>query len=249
MAAAGFDGEDALLFDAVKAVGLELCPELDISIPVGKDSLSMQAQWDADGAAQKVGVAGVAGDHGVRARGRRAQPVDAGARSRRGCRPVADRPRRRQAAPGRQHPGQCYDAIGGAVPDLDEPERLRGVLRPHPGRACRAAAARLPRPFRRRRLRDAVRNGVRVPPRPRYRDSTTGATTPSSCCSTRNSAPSCRSPPRIARASPTWSTATTSPIAPSASARPPPRRRSASPRVTRSWPSGAGRSCSTPGGR
>ena len=49
MAAASHDGEDALLFDAVKAVGLELCPELDISIPVGKDSLSMQAQWQGIG--------------------------------------------------------------------------------------------------------------------------------------------------------------------------------------------------------
>ncbi|MDQ3205915.1 MAG: phosphoribosylformylglycinamidine synthase [Pseudomonadota bacterium] len=49
MAAAAHPGEDALLFDAVRAVGLELCPELDLSIPVGKDSLSMQAQWQADG--------------------------------------------------------------------------------------------------------------------------------------------------------------------------------------------------------
>ncbi len=53
MAACGHAGEDALLFDAVKAVGMELCPELDISIPVGKDSLSMQAQWHSDGEAQK----------------------------------------------------------------------------------------------------------------------------------------------------------------------------------------------------
>ena len=53
MAACGHPGEDALLFDAVKAVGMELCPELDISIPVGKDSLSMQAQWHSDGQAQK----------------------------------------------------------------------------------------------------------------------------------------------------------------------------------------------------
>src|SRR5690606_18164025 len=45
MAAAGHDGEDARLFEAVRAVGMELCPELDLSIPVGKDSLSMQAQW------------------------------------------------------------------------------------------------------------------------------------------------------------------------------------------------------------
>ncbi|QDH71877.1 phosphoribosylformylglycinamidine synthase [Lysobacter alkalisoli] len=47
MAAASHDGEDALLFDAVRAVGMELCPELELSIPVGKDSLSMQAQWQA----------------------------------------------------------------------------------------------------------------------------------------------------------------------------------------------------------
>ncbi|KAF1708883.1 phosphoribosylformylglycinamidine synthase [Pseudoxanthomonas kalamensis DSM 18571] len=53
MAAAGHDGEDALLFDAVRAVGMELCPQIDLSIPVGKDSLSMQAQWQADGAARK----------------------------------------------------------------------------------------------------------------------------------------------------------------------------------------------------
>jgi len=53
MAACGHAGEDALLFDAVKAVGMELCPELDISIPVGKDSLSMQAQWHDQGQAHK----------------------------------------------------------------------------------------------------------------------------------------------------------------------------------------------------
>ncbi|ADV28253.1 phosphoribosylformylglycinamidine synthase [Pseudoxanthomonas suwonensis 11-1] len=53
MAACGHPGEDALLFDAVHAVGMELCPELEISIPVGKDSLSMQAQWQADGQAHK----------------------------------------------------------------------------------------------------------------------------------------------------------------------------------------------------
>src|SRR5690606_33047910 len=48
MAACGDPGEDALLYDAVHAVGMELCPQLDISIPVGKDSLSMQAQWQDD---------------------------------------------------------------------------------------------------------------------------------------------------------------------------------------------------------
>lgn len=53
MAAAGHDGEDALLFDAVRAVGMELCPDIDLSIPVGKDSLSMQAQWQGVDGPQK----------------------------------------------------------------------------------------------------------------------------------------------------------------------------------------------------
>jgi len=50
MAACGQPGEDAALYDAVRAVGLELCPALGIAIPVGKDSLSMRTAWrDAQG--------------------------------------------------------------------------------------------------------------------------------------------------------------------------------------------------------
>jgi len=49
MAAAGAEGEDAALFDTVKTVGMELCPELGIAIPVGKDSLSMKSVWTDDG--------------------------------------------------------------------------------------------------------------------------------------------------------------------------------------------------------
>ena len=45
MAACGEPGEDAALYETVKAVGMELCPALGISIPVGKDSLSMRTQW------------------------------------------------------------------------------------------------------------------------------------------------------------------------------------------------------------
>ncbi len=45
MAAAGHHGEDAALYDAVHAVGMELCPQLGISIPVGKDSMSMRTAW------------------------------------------------------------------------------------------------------------------------------------------------------------------------------------------------------------
>ena len=49
MAAAGHPGEDVALYETVKAVGMELCPELEIAIPVGKDSLSLKTVWqDAD---------------------------------------------------------------------------------------------------------------------------------------------------------------------------------------------------------
>jgi phosphoribosylformylglycinamidine synthase len=54
MAAAGHHGEDAALFDTVKAVGMELCPELGISIPVGKDSMSMRTAWQEGGTAKAV---------------------------------------------------------------------------------------------------------------------------------------------------------------------------------------------------
>jgi phosphoribosylformylglycinamidine synthase len=49
MAAAGHPGEDAGLFDTVRAVALELCPALGIAIPVGKDSLSMKTVWEQRG--------------------------------------------------------------------------------------------------------------------------------------------------------------------------------------------------------
>ncbi|MEH6367088.1 MAG: phosphoribosylformylglycinamidine synthase [Pseudomonas marincola] len=54
MAAAGHPGEDARLYDTVKAVGMELCPELGITIPVGKDSMSMKTRWQDDGAEKSV---------------------------------------------------------------------------------------------------------------------------------------------------------------------------------------------------
>ncbi len=54
MAACGEPGEDAALYATVQAVGMELCPALDISIPVGKDSLSMRTQWQDGNEKKKV---------------------------------------------------------------------------------------------------------------------------------------------------------------------------------------------------
>jgi len=54
MAAAGSPGEDAALFDTVRAVALDLCPRLGIGIPVGKDSMSMRTTWEEHGVRKAV---------------------------------------------------------------------------------------------------------------------------------------------------------------------------------------------------
>ena len=54
MAACGQPGEDAALYDTVRTVGMELCPALGISIPVGKDSLSMRTTWREAGEEKSV---------------------------------------------------------------------------------------------------------------------------------------------------------------------------------------------------
>ncbi len=54
MAACGEPGEDAALYDTVKAVGMDLCPALGISVPVGKDSLSMRTRWSEQGQDKQV---------------------------------------------------------------------------------------------------------------------------------------------------------------------------------------------------
>jgi len=134
MAATGHPGEDALLYDAVHAVGMELCPELEISIPVGKDSLSMQAQWQADGGAHRsvspvsLIVSAFAPVVDVRAQ---LTPLLAegddselwliglgGGKQRLGGSVLAQ-----------VHAGDdALPAFGGEVPDLDDPERLRNFF-------------------------------------------------------------------------------------------------------------------------
>ncbi|KRG83901.1 phosphoribosylformylglycinamidine synthase [Stenotrophomonas daejeonensis] len=134
MAACGHGGEDALLYDAVKAVGMELCPALDISIPVGKDSLSMQAQWQADGMTEKS-VSPVSLVISAFA-----PVVDA----RRQLTPLLDREADSELwliglGGGKQRLGGSIlaqtqadhsplPAFGGEVPDLDDPERLRAFF-------------------------------------------------------------------------------------------------------------------------
>lgn len=127
MAAAGPD-EDAALYAAVKAVGMELCPALGLSIPVGKDSLSMRAQWQAEEGPQAVVspvslvVSAFSRVADVR---RELTPVlqrDAGA----GVWLVGlDAGARRL---GGSILAQCSEAFGGDAPDLDDPQALKALF-------------------------------------------------------------------------------------------------------------------------
>ena len=54
MCAAGSPGEDEKLYRTVEAVGMDLCPKLGITIPVGKDSMSMRTAWQSDGQDKSV---------------------------------------------------------------------------------------------------------------------------------------------------------------------------------------------------
>jgi phosphoribosylformylglycinamidine synthase len=126
MAAAGRPGEDAALFDTVKAVALDLCPALGVAIPVGKDSLSMRTTWRERGIDREV-VSPVSLIVSAFA-----QVPD--------VREVWTPQLRRDAGPtelvlldlaaGRQRLGgsvlaQVYGQLGEAVPDVDDPAVLK----------------------------------------------------------------------------------------------------------------------------
>ncbi|TVP58390.1 MAG: phosphoribosylformylglycinamidine synthase [Halomonadaceae bacterium] len=130
MAPAGHPGEDANLYATVKAVGMELCPALGISIPVGKDSMSMKTVWEENDQQKSVTsplsliISGFAPVSDVR---RTLTPqlrtdcgdtdlilVDLGAgRNRIGGSALA----------------QVYGAMGAVAPDLDDPQDLKNFFK------------------------------------------------------------------------------------------------------------------------
>jgi phosphoribosylformylglycinamidine synthase len=129
MAAAGSPGEDAALFDTVKAVALDLCPALGISIPVGKDSMSMRTAWADEGGRREVVsplsliVSAFAPCDDVRGALTPQLRLD--------CGPtvlvLAD------LAPGRARLGgsvlaQVFGQVGNEAPDVDDPAAIRGLF-------------------------------------------------------------------------------------------------------------------------
>ena len=129
MCACGEDGEDVNLYDTVQAVGMDLCPALGISIPVGKDSLSMRTVWQSsDGRDEKMTaplslvvsafspVADVRRTvtPDLKAGASRLLLIDLGAgRNRLGCSALA----------------QVYNQVGCDYPDLDDPAVFRSFFR------------------------------------------------------------------------------------------------------------------------
>jgi phosphoribosylformylglycinamidine synthase len=129
MAAAGHDGEDAALFDTVAAVALELCPKLGVSIPVGKDSMSMRTAW-REGDVEKAVTAPLSLVVSAFA------PVEDVRFTLTPCLRVDQGPTRLLLVDlgfGRNRLGgsalaQVYRQVGEAVPDLDEPDALRAFF-------------------------------------------------------------------------------------------------------------------------
>ncbi len=129
MAAAGQAGEDAALYQAVQAVGMELCPALDISIPVGKDSLSMQSRWQADGrthmSSSPVSLVISAFARVADVRTQSTPVLESGIESDIWLIGLGAGKKRM----GGSILAQVQDRFGGDCPDLDSPERLARLAR------------------------------------------------------------------------------------------------------------------------
>jgi phosphoribosylformylglycinamidine synthase len=125
MAAAGYPGEDAALFDTVKAVAMDLCPALGISIPVGKDSLSMRTAWDGKEvvAPMSLVVSAFAPVADVRVALTPQLRTDAGDTEL----VLIDLGRGRNRLGG-SILAQVFSQLGDQCPDLDDPALLKGLF-------------------------------------------------------------------------------------------------------------------------
>ncbi|NQZ24845.1 MAG: phosphoribosylformylglycinamidine synthase [Colwellia sp.] len=129
MSPAGHPGEDAGLYEAVKAIGEELCPALGLTIPVGKDSMSMRTQWTEEGIDKSVTspmsliitAFGVVED--IR------KTVTPELRSDKGeTRLVAIDLSKGKKRLGGSCLAQVYKQLGNETPDVDSPEVLKGFF-------------------------------------------------------------------------------------------------------------------------
>ena len=136
MAACGEPGEDAALYDTVRAVALELCPALGIGIPVGKDSLSMRTRWQDQQVTAPVSLVVTAFASLDDVRGTLTPQLQAPARAPGGSTArdttlvLIDLGQGRQRLGGSmlaQVLGQFGSLAEDGVPDLDEPQLLKSL--------------------------------------------------------------------------------------------------------------------------
>ncbi len=129
MAAAGHPGEDARLLDAVEAIGMQLCPALGMSIPVGKDSLSMKTVWVEDQVERSVvaplslvisAFAPVDDVRGVLTPMLQREPLDTKLL-------LVDLGRGRNRL-GASALAQVFGQVGDVTPDLESPDDLKGLF-------------------------------------------------------------------------------------------------------------------------
>lgn len=129
MCAAGHRGEEEKLFRTVEAVGMKLCPELGITIPVGKDSMSMRTAWEQDGESKAVTaplsliISAFAPVTDVRKTLTPQLRTDKGATELLLIDLSAGKNRL-----GGSILAQVYGQLGSVVPDLDAPQRLKGFF-------------------------------------------------------------------------------------------------------------------------
>jgi phosphoribosylformylglycinamidine synthase len=130
MAAAGHPGEDENLYETVRAVGMDLCPALGITIPVGKDSMSMKTMWEENNGEQKSVTAPlslvISGFAPVTDISRTLTPqliTDAGETDL-----VLIDLAAGQNRLGGSALAQVYGQVGAVAPDLDDPEDIKAFF-------------------------------------------------------------------------------------------------------------------------
>ena len=126
MAACGEPGEDAALYATVKAVGLELCPALGISIPVGKDSLSMRTVWGDKKVTSPVSLIVTAFATLTDVRGTLTPQLDANELDTTLILIDLGKGKNRM---GGSIVAQTLDQLGDEVPDLDDPADLLNLVK------------------------------------------------------------------------------------------------------------------------
>lgn len=129
MAPTGHPGEDAGLFEAVKTVGMEICPQLGITIPVGKDSMSMKTTWEENGEKKSVTaplsliISSFARVEDIRKTLTPVLRTDKGETTL-----IYITLGERQNRLGGSALAQVYRQLGSKCPDLDVPVRLKGLF-------------------------------------------------------------------------------------------------------------------------